>query len=124
MIARMYYKEIKQFFRKPFNVLFMLAAPVVLILLMGYAMSNLIGSAETESSSPELKVLYLTEKDSPSQYEQKFTAFQKYITASMNISFKETDSFVQGCQEVDKNKAAALIKVSTDGFYYLPLPLQ
>lgn len=122
MIARMYCKKIKQFFRKPFNVLFMLAAPVVLILLMGYAMSNLIGSAETESSSPELTVLYLTEKDSPSQYEQKFTAFQKYITASMNISFKETDSFVQGCQEVDKNKAAALIKVSTDGFYYYRSP--
>lgn len=122
MIARMYYKEIKQFFRKPFNVLFMLAAPVILILLMSYAMSNLIGTAKTESSSPNIKVLFLSDKDAPAQFIHKFSVFQEYAADNIDVLFVEADSFSDGCQEVDKNKAAALIKISADGYYYYRSP--
>lgn len=121
MIARMYLKEIKQFFRKPFNILFMLAAPVILILLMGYAMSNLIGTTWAEPSS-EHTVLFFLEKNTSPDLWQKFSSFKESIENGMDFPFKETDSFDKGCQEVDQHEAIALIKISSDGFYYYRSP--
>lgn len=120
----MYLKEIKQFFRKPFNVLFMLIAPLVLILLMGYAMSNVIGESGEEKNQENATntVLYIIDDNSKNEYQEKFIQFENYIEDETNIIFKQISNYEEGCQQVDKQKAIALIKVSQDGFYYYRSP--
>lgn len=124
MIARMYLKEVKQFFRKPFNVLFMLIAPLVLILLMGYAMSNVIGESEEKTNQNNAKniVLYIIDDNSKNEFREEFLQFESYIEEETNIVFKQISNYEEGCEEVDKQKAIALIKISRDGFYYYRSP--
>ena len=63
MIFNMYKKELKLFLRSPFQVVFMLVAPVVLILVMGYAMSNIVGVSADIENDTKCKVLYVVEDD-------------------------------------------------------------
>lgn len=121
MFVSMYVKEMKQFFRRPFHVVFMLATPILLILLMGFAMSNMIGNKNTMSDS-KTTVLYLIEDGTNSEYLTKISEFRKYVENEMNITWKEIDNFDIGSQEVDRQAAVGLIKVSSEGFYYYRSP--
>lgn len=122
MITKMYLKEIKQFFRKPFNIIFMLVAPIILIFLMGYAMSGIIGTTNENQSLSDNTVLYMLEKNSTSEAQERFLQFKNYVEKGMDISFEEVDSYKAGSQEVDKHNAIALIKVSNSSFYYYRSP--
>ncbi|WP_313129301.1 ABC transporter permease [Anaerocolumna sp.] len=121
MFAKMYIKEIKQFFRKPFNILFMLVVPICLILLMGYAMSNIVGRTESNINT-DSTVLYIVESGSNEQYQQNFKQFKSYVNKSMNIKFIEIHDFNSGCEDVNKQNAIALIQLSDNGFYYYRSP--
>jgi ABC-2 type transport system permease protein len=117
----MYIKEIKQFFRKPFNILFMLVVPICLILLMGYAMSNIVGRTEANINT-DSTVLYIVENGSNEQYQQNFQEFKNYVNKSMNIKFIEIHDFNSGREAVDKQNAIALIQSSDNRFYYYRSP--
>lgn len=122
MIAKMYLKELRQFFRKPFNILFMLVVPIVLILLMGYAMSDIVGGAGETEEAVDAAVFFLIEDGSSSEEQQKFSQFRAYIEKEMGISFEEVSDFKKGCEQVDKQEAIALIRISGEGFYYYRSP--
>lgn len=121
MIKKMYLKELKQFFRKPFNVIFMLVTPLILILLMGYAMSNVLGSSKTKIPSNG-KALYVVEEDATAEYQQNFSDFKNAAATDMNIHFTEITDYKEGCKTVDEHQAIALINISADGFYYYRSP--
>jgi ABC-2 type transport system permease protein len=117
----MYVKELKQFVSKSFNILFMLVAPIILILLMGYAMSNIIGTPVIENDK-KVTLLYVIETTSNSTNLEKFSEFKKVIENEMDIPFKKVNSFEEGTKEVNQQNAIALIQVSSEGFYYYRSP--
>lgn len=122
MIIKMYLKEIRQFFRKPFNILFMLVVPIVLILLMGYAMSNIVGKTSETEDMADGRIFYIVEAGSSLECQQKFSEFRAYIEKGMEIPFEEVSDFADGCERVDQQEAIALIRVSEEGFYYYRSP--
>lgn len=124
MIFNMYKKELKMFFRNPFQIAFMLVAPVVLILVMGYAMSNIVGTAtEVESdNTKETVVLYKIEDGAKDTDRLNFQAFVTVVEKSMEITWQEVSSFEKAKEDVDTHDAIALIKLSEEGFYYYRSP--
>ena len=123
MIRHMYIKELKQFFRKPFNIVFMLVVPMILILIMGYSMSNIIGvtGIKMETKSEE-SILYYLEENYHSKYDREFQQFQVAVEDKFNVTFEKVSDYENGCEKVDKHKAIALIKLSNNGFYYYRSP--
>ena len=124
MIANMYKKEMKMFLRSPFQIAFMLVAPVVLILMMGYAMSNIVGeTAEVETDdAKKSKVLYVVEETAMDADRADFNTFMTFTKSSMGIKWQEVSSFEDSKEMVDSCDALALIRVSEDGFYYYRSP--
>ena len=124
MIANMYKKEMKMFLRSPFQLAFMLVAPVVLILMMGYAMSNIVGeTAEVETDdAKKSKVLYVVEETAMDADRADFNTFMTFTKSSMGIKWQEVSSFEDSKEMVDSCDALALIRVSEDGFYYYRSP--
>ena len=124
MIANMYKKEMKMFLRSPFQIAFMLVAPVVLILMMGYAMSNIVGeTAEVETDdAKKSKVLYVVEETAMDADRADFNTFMTFTKSSMGIKWQEVSSFEDSKEMVDSCDALALIQVSEDGFYYYRSP--
>ena len=124
MIANMYKKEMKMFLRSPFQLAFMLVAPVVLILMMGYAMSNIVGeTAEVETDdAKKSKVLYVVEETAMDADRADFNTFMTFTKSSMGIKWQEVSSFEDSKEMVDSCDALALIQVSEDGFYYYRSP--
>lgn len=124
MIANMYKKEMKMFLRSPFQIAFMLVAPVVLILMMGYAMSNIVGeTAEVETDdAKKSKVLYVVEETAMDADRADFNTFMTFTKSSMGIKWQEVSSFEDSKEMVDSCDAIALIQVSEDGFYYYRSP--
>ena len=120
----MYKKEMKMFLRSPFQLAFMLVAPVVLILMMGYAMSNIVGeTAEVETDdAKKSKVLYVVEETAMDAARADFNTFMTFTKSSMGIKWQEVSSFEDSKEMVDSCDALALIRVSEDGFYYYRSP--
>ena len=124
MIANMYKKEMKMFLRSPFQIAFMLVAPMVLILMMGYAMSNIVGeTAEVETDdAKKSKVLYVVEETATDADRADFNTFMAFTKSSMQMEWREVSSFEDSKEIVDSCDAIALIQVSEDGFYYYRSP--
>ena len=124
MIANMYKKEMKMFLRSPFQLAFMLVAPVVLILMLGYAISNIVGeTAEVENDdAKKSKVLYVVEETAMDADRADFNTFMTFTKSSMGIKWQEVSSFKDSKEMVDSCDALALIRVSEDGFYYYRSP--
>ena len=114
----------KMFLRSPFQIAFMLVAPVVLILMMGYAMSNIVGeTAEVETDdAKKSKVLYVVEETAMDADRADFNTFMTFTKSSMGIKWQEVSSFEDSKEMVDSCDALALIRVSEDGFYYYRSP--
>ena len=112
------------FLRSPFQIAFMLVAPVVLILMMGYAMSNIVGeTAEVETDdAKKSKVLYVVEETAMDADRADFNTFMTFTKSSMGIKWQEVSSFEDSKEIVDSCDAIALIRVSEDGFYYYRSP--
>lgn len=124
MIFNMYKKELKMFLRNPFQVVFMLVAPVMLILIMGYAMSNVVGEGKDvrSDSSNEIIAYFLVEEDAEESDVEEFHAFRDVTMNSMGIVWQEAAEFEETQDLVDTNEGVALIRVSGEGFYYYRSP--
>lgn len=122
MIFNMYKKELKLFLRSPFQVVFMLVAPVVLILVMGYAMSNIVGVSADIENDAKCKVLYVVEEDAKEEDKSIFRTFMIFGENSMGIEWEEVNSFEDAKETVDSCDAIALIRVFKEGFYYYRSP--
>lgn len=124
MIWNMYKKELKMFLRNPFQIAFMLIAPIVLILIMGYAMSNIVGeTTDVEGdTSEETRILYLIEDNALDADVAEFHIFMDFAEENMEAKWEEVDELETSKEVVDKNDAIALIQVSEEGFYYYRSP--
>ncbi len=122
MIWNMYKKEIRSYLRSPFQLAFTLIFPVMLVLLMGYIMSNVVGETANVESDEEITVLYLVEDNTNTEYITEFEIFKAYAEEGMEIFWQEVKEFEAAKEKVDSNDAIALIKVSEEGFYYYRSP--
>ncbi|WP_129728767.1 ABC transporter permease [Ectobacillus funiculus] len=101
--------EIKRDFRDVRTLIFMLAFPIVLMLVLGTALSN---AFNTKTSIPDIQVLYKdTTTDALSQY---FEAFAKEVSKS-GIHFKKISNHTDGKEEVKQNHYDGYVEINNDG---------
>lgn len=122
MVWNMYKKEIRSYFRSPFQLAFTLLLPILFVLLMGYAMSNVVGETASVESDEEIKVLYMVEDSAKAEYVTEFEIFKVYAKEGMEVLWQEITDFEASKEMVDTNEAIALIRVSGEGFYYYRSP--
>ncbi|MFD3448279.1 ABC transporter permease [Microbacteriaceae bacterium 4G12] len=103
-------KEIKSDFRDIRTLVFMLAFPVVLMLILGTALTNAFNG--NSQSIKDIQVLYKDEASST--FSQSFEAFAKDASKS-GIHFKKASNDIDGKEEVKQNKYAGYIEMNKDG---------
>lgn len=102
--------HIKRDFRDVRTLVFMLAFPVVLMLVLGTALTNAFES--DGYSITDIQVLYKDEASST--FSQSFEAFMKEVDKS-GIHFKKVSEGIDGKEEVKQNKYVAYIELNKDG---------
>lgn len=122
MIWNMYKKELRAYIRSPFQLAFTLLLPVMFVLIMGYAMSNVVGETADVESDEEIIALYTIEEGASADDTMEFEMFKTYATSGMGVTWYQVDSFDDSKDKVDTNDAIALIRVSEEGFYYYRSP--
>ena len=102
--------HIKRDFRDVRTLVFMLAFPIVLMLVLGTALSNAFNS--DSHSIKDIQVLYKDEASST--FSQSFETFTKEVSKS-GIHFKKASEGIDGKEEVKQNKYAAYVELNKDG---------
>ncbi|MED2398228.1 ABC transporter permease, partial [Bacillus thuringiensis] len=102
--------HIKRDFRDVRTLVFMLAFPVVLMLVLGTALTNAFDS--DSQAIKDIQVLYKDEASST--FSQSFEAFTKEVDKS-GIHFKKASEGIDGKEEVKQNKYAAYVELNKDG---------
>ncbi|MDF2814909.1 MAG: transporter, permease protein [Paenibacillus sp.] len=102
-------KEIKSVMRDSRTLIFMLAFPIVLMLILGTALSNVFNN---EIRLDEVQVLY---KDmSKGVVTQQFESFTKEVAGS-GIQFTKAAGDVDGAKEVEQNHYTAYVELRDSG---------
>ncbi|MGR5908147.1 ABC transporter permease [Bacillus paranthracis] len=102
--------HMKRDFRDVRTLVFMLAFPIVLMLVLGTALSNAFNS--DSHSIKDIQVLYKDEASST--FSQAFEAFAKEVDKS-GIHFKKASEGIDGKEAVKQNKYAAYVELNKDG---------
>ncbi|WP_144561258.1 ABC transporter permease [Bacillus mycoides] len=102
--------HIKRDFRDVRTLVFMLAFPIVLMLVLGTALSNAFNS--DSHSIKDIQVLYKDETSS--EFSQSFEMFAEEVSKS-GIHFKKVSEGIDGKEEVKQNKYAAYVELNKDG---------
>ncbi|WP_242223799.1 ABC transporter permease [Bacillus cereus group sp. BfR-BA-01380] len=102
--------QIKKEFRDIRTLVFMLAFPVVLMLILGTALTNAFNTDNL--SIKNIKILYKDEADS--KFSQAFETFIKETDKS-GIHFTKVSTDVDGKEEVKQNKYAGYVEMNQDG---------
>ncbi|WP_035432727.1 ABC transporter permease [Bacillus sp. UNC322MFChir4.1] len=102
--------QMKRDFRDIRTLVFMLAFPIVLMLILGTALTNAFNSDSL--SIKNIKVLYKDEADS--KFSQAFEAFIKETDKS-GIHFAKVSTDADGKEEVKQNKYAGYVEMTQDG---------
>jgi ABC-2 type transport system permease protein len=103
------WKEIKLSLRDKRTFIFMLAFPIVLMLILGSALSNAFNS---KIQLDDIYVLYKTTANS--QLSDSFQNFAKQ-TGKTGVHFKRVSGTVDGKNEVKENNYTAYVEVSDKG---------
>ncbi|PEP82240.1 ABC transporter permease [Bacillus pseudomycoides] len=102
--------HIKRDFRDIRTLVFMLAFPIVLMLVLGTALTNAFNGEG--QSIKDIQVLYKDEASST--FSQSFEAFAKE-TSKSGIHFKKASNEIDGKEEVKQNKYAGYLEMNKDG---------
>ncbi|HDR8069017.1 ABC transporter permease [Bacillus cereus] len=102
--------HIKREFRDVRTLVFMLAFPIVLMLVLGTALSNAFNS--DSHTIKDIQVIYKDEANGT--FSQSFEAFAKEVSKS-GIHFKKVSEEVDGKEKVKQNKYAAYVELNKDG---------
>lgn len=98
-IFKIIFKEIKQDLRNKKGMVLMILFPMVLILILGAAFSNVFS---TDKKTGTINILYAIEgKD---QTRDSFNEFMKSVSKDMDITFKKQDNIEKGKQSIVSNK--------------------
>lgn len=115
MFISMLKKEIIQFLRNKGNVIMMFIFPIALITILGFALESMMSSSIDIFNYA--KVYYNVKEHS--KYEEGFEEFSKNIKKEFeDIEIEETNDIKKAKDEVNNNKAYALITIDEDGFEY------
>ena len=87
----------------------MLAFPIVLMLVLGTALSNAFNS--DSHTIKDIQVIYKDEANGT--FSQSFEAFAK--VSKSGIHFKKVSEEVDGKEKVKQNKYAAYVELNKDG---------
>ena len=107
-------KEIKISFRDRRTFIFMLAFPIVFMLIFTAALSNAFDSEVTVGN---IKVVYTDQSNGPLSHD--FTEFMK--AAKRACLFSKADTEAKGKNEVRENQADAFVTVKTPVFKSLQM---
>ncbi|MGL5347853.1 MAG: ABC transporter permease [Peptostreptococcaceae bacterium] len=110
-------KEIMQFFRNKTDTLTMFIFPIVLIVVMGAALSGLMN---VDKNIFENKKIYYTTKNinNDEKYLQNFYNFQISCEENMKVKFEQTDNDNKARDLVNSREALAFITINKDGYFY------
>lgn len=110
-------KELKQFVRSRVNLLFVIAAPVILILIFSSLMSNYVGNNTNNEVLKGKLVYYInnTTGESANSIVQ-FRNFEETAEKDVGIEFKEISNIQQGRNDVKRQEALAVITVNDSGY--------
>nr|WP_283249462.1 ABC transporter permease [Bacillus sp. FJAT-49736] len=103
-------KELKQTFRDVRMFGFMIAFPIVFILVLGLALSNAFNT--NKITIDDIHVLYKNQGNN--QLARSFEAFKKELSKS-GIHFKEATGNVNGKKEVKQNNVDGYVEISNTG---------
>ncbi|MFP3673671.1 ABC transporter permease [Bacillus sp. SIMBA_031] len=103
-------KEIKISFRDRRTFIFMLAFPIVFMLIFTAALSNAFDSEVTVGN---IKVVYTDQSNGPLSHD--FTEFMK-AAKKEHVYFQKADTEAKGKNEVRENQADAFVTVKNTGF--------
>ncbi|WP_136607919.1 ABC transporter permease [Paenibacillus dokdonensis] len=106
------WKEMKHDFRDFRTMIFLLAFPILLMLILGFALTNVFNG---DVSVDNLKVL--VKNTSTGQLSEAYTAFAKGVSGQSGITFDDLKAGVNGREEVEQNRYADYIEVSDSGIH-------
>lgn len=111
-ILRIMAKEFKIAVRDFKANLLMILLPILLIVILGAAFSNVF---DKEYVFEDVTVLYTdVEAESGAQFSQAFKSFREQMTEETGISFEETDSMEEGIESIKAYKYASYIYADSD----------
>ncbi|MDR9852343.1 ABC transporter permease [Paenibacillus sp. VCA1] len=103
-------KEIKQDFRDRRTILFMLCFPIVLMLILGLALTNAFSS---EVSIGDVKVV-VKDATGGGPLSEAFAAFTKEV-GKMGVTFEPLKPGMDGREEVENNRYADYVELTNQG---------
>ncbi|WP_256760646.1 ABC transporter permease [Cohnella sp. WQ 127256] len=107
-------KEMKSSLREPRTFLFMMAFPIVLMLILGTALSNAFSSSTLVG---DLKLLYNNQADNK-QLIQAWQIFSTEIEQQGIIITPLSSTEANGVEDISNNKYAAYVELSNEGLKY------
>ncbi|WP_459501373.1 ABC transporter permease [Bacillus sp. C1] len=102
--------HMKRDFRDIKTLVFMLAFPIVLMLILGTALTNAFNG--DSQSIKDIQILYKDEASNT--FSQSFETFAKEVSES-GIHFKKVSKGIDGKEEVKQNKYAGYLEMNKDG---------
>ena len=112
-VLRIALKEMK-IAREPQMLVFMLATPVSLILILGTALSNAFNGSTTIG---DIRVLYHNDGAEPALTEQ-WQAFMQEAERSSGMVFEQVEEGMDGGQEVRNNRYTGYVEMDGQGVRY------
>lgn len=109
-------KELKQMFRDKTCIIFMIIAPIVLVLVFSYIMKDYINNKTNNEVLDGEKVYYLMETDGENK--EKFEAFMQDISDELGVVFESADDAETAKENVKRQEGFGLVTVTDDGFDY------
>ena len=105
-------KEIKQILRDFKTNMLMVLFPIVLIVILGAAFSNVF---ENSIDIAEVDVLYTVDIEGEDPiFENAFSTFRKYMSDETGMLFEETADVEKGISEIENHRYTAYLHITGD----------
>ncbi len=119
MFSVIFRKEMKSYFRGIGNWVFVLALPILLILLMSSALDGYM-STDFQTFDGQKVFYYYDQKTEAGEH--KVVELQTFFKQSTGIKLQEITDYKKGVSLVDKSKALGIIKITSDRMDYYRSP--
>lgn len=108
-------KELRVFFTKKGNLIFMVLMPILLISLFSFALGDYIKADYKTFENG--KALYY-EENAPAEMMDRFSSITDRISASTGVVFEQTGDYKKAQEAVESSKVYGVIMITSNGFDY------
>ncbi|MGL5150822.1 MAG: ABC transporter permease [Clostridium sp.] len=119
MFIKLLGKEITQFRRNKGNILLMFLFPIILITILGTALSSMMGSGVDIFNDGKIYYTITEESHYSDGFKELITGFENEFE---DIVFEETISPSKAEEDVNNNKAYAYVTITSQGYKYYRNP--